>query len=187
MAAFVRSSGDGLRTTASVGNEGAVNEVLREKSARVRFSNEQRQQQRQQQRQLPALLQHPSDRSLRASRSQWPTTRHCVVGDRSFPRPGCRWDESSPAGGAPGKVTFALHPPRFRTASSRRGRVRAKDGWPPSRGGLEGHWEGRMLSERSARCWSSFELLLLRCEAPGTHLFIPPPSSVVNSCSRAFA
>jgi hypothetical protein len=38
--------------------------------------------------------------------------------------------------------------------SSHQGRVRAKDGWSPSRCGLEGHWVGRMPSERSVRCRS---------------------------------
>jgi hypothetical protein len=67
------------------------------------------------------LLQHPSDRSLRASRSQWPATQHCVVGDRSFTRPSCRRDESSPAVGVAGesdvrptppKVSYGIVPPK---------------------------------------------------------------------------
>jgi hypothetical protein len=101
----------------------------------VGFSNEQRQ--------LLELLQHPSDRSTHRPCSQWPATQQCVFGDRSFPRPGRRRDESSTSLGSRRDRDARPTPSKVHTESSPRGRVHVKDGWPPQRCGLEGHRKDR--------------------------------------------
>ena len=127
------------------------------------------------------LLQHPADRSSWLSDSPWPATLPRPRGHRSFARRdrrragtlllGVRRIPSASALAVQGAVCSARISPRNRRQSHAcPSEGLTSKGWMPAwSNGVAGHWASDRHRDRSAGCWSSSRLSILRPASRSRH------------------